>query len=143
MSLLDLLLTNTDVEGPRFSRLLRSYVSSPLVGKKAADVGRNSESNNRNESSHSLLMNDRDIVDCLMNPSCLPSRKKMDRRAMKHRKYMYEQNKSRFSSHSYDSTVEQCYPNLPEDMIEDNPSDLENIKQRQDHDEKLMQSAVK
>ena len=39
-----------------FSRLLCSYVSSPLVGKKAANVVSNSESNNRNESSHSLLM---------------------------------------------------------------------------------------
>jgi hypothetical protein len=56
---------------------------------------------------------------------------------------MDEQNKPRFSSHSYDSTVEQCYPNLPEDMFEDNLLDLENIKERQDHDEKLMQSAVK
>jgi hypothetical protein len=64
------------VEGPHnviaytFSRLSRSYVSSPLVGKKATNVVSNSESNNRNESSHSLLMDDRDIVDCLMNPSC-------------------------------------------------------------------------
>jgi hypothetical protein len=28
-------------------------------------------------------------------------------------------------------------------MVEDNPLDLENIKKRQDHDEKLMQSAGK
>jgi hypothetical protein len=28
-------------------------------------------------------------------------------------------------------------------MVEDNPLDLENIKERQDHDEKLMQSEVK
>ena len=89
-------------------------------------------------------MDDGDLVDCLMNLPCLPSRKKKDRRAMKHRKCTDEQNKPRFSSHSYDwSTVEQCYPNLPEDMFEDNPLDLENIKERQDHDEKLMQSAVK
>jgi hypothetical protein len=78
-----------------------------------------------------------------MNLPCLPSRKKKDRRAMKHRKYTDEQNKLRFSSHSYDSTVEQCYPNLPEDMFEDNPLDLENIQERQDHDEKFIQSAVK
>jgi hypothetical protein len=109
---------------------LHSYVSSPLVGKKAANVVSNSESNNRNESSHSLLMNDGDIVDCLMKPSCLPSRKKKDRRAMKHRKYKDKQNKPRFSSHSYDSTVEQCYSNLPVDMFEDNPLDLENIKRK-------------
>ncbi len=56
---------------------------------------------------------------------------------------MDEQSKPRLSSHIYDSTVEQCFLNLPEDMVEDNPLDLENIKERQDHDEKLMQSAVK
>jgi hypothetical protein len=48
-----------------------------------------------------------------------------------------------FSSHSYDATVGQCYTNLPEDMFDDNPLDLENIKERQDHDEKLTQSVVK
>ncbi len=53
------------VEGPRnvisdtFSRLLWSKVSAPSVGKKATNVFSNSESNNRNESSHSLLMDDR------------------------------------------------------------------------------------
>jgi hypothetical protein len=47
------------VEGPHnriadtFSRLSNSYMSSPLVGKKAANVVSNSESNNRNESSYS------------------------------------------------------------------------------------------
>jgi hypothetical protein len=92
-------------------------------------------------------MNDGDIVDCLMNLPCLPSRKKKDRRPKKHRKcYVLtsdEQNKPRFSSHIYDSTVEQFYLNLPEDMVEDNPLDLDNIKERQDCDEKLVQSAVK
>ncbi len=54
------------VDGPcnvitdTFSRLLHSYVSSPLVGKKAANVVSNSESNSRNESSHSSLMDDRE-----------------------------------------------------------------------------------
>jgi hypothetical protein len=92
-------------------------------------------------------MDDRDIVDCLMNLPCLPSRKKKDRRPTKGRKYFIltldEQNKPRLSSHIHDSTVEQCYLNLSEDMVEDNPLDLENIKGRQDHDEKLMQSVVK
>ncbi len=46
------------VEGPRnviadtFSRLLRRNVSSPLVGKKAANFLSDSESNNKNESSY-------------------------------------------------------------------------------------------
>jgi hypothetical protein len=70
------------VEGPHnviaesFSRLLRSNVSSPLVGKKAANIVSDSESNNRNESSHSLLIDDRHIIDCLINLPCLSSRKK-------------------------------------------------------------------
>jgi hypothetical protein len=70
------------VKGPRnviadtFSRLSHSYVSSPLVGKKAANVVRDSVSNNKNESSHSLLLDDRDIIDCLTNLPCLYSRKK-------------------------------------------------------------------
>jgi hypothetical protein len=57
------------VEGPRnviadtFSRLLDSYTSSFLVQKIAAHVVSNSESNNSNESLHSLLMDDSDIVD--------------------------------------------------------------------------------
>jgi hypothetical protein len=69
------------VEGPcnviadTFSKLSRSYMSSPLVVKKAANVASESESNNRNESSHSLLIDDRDIIDCLINLPCLSFRK--------------------------------------------------------------------
>ncbi len=69
-----------------FSRLLRSYVSSPLVGKKAAYVDSNSESGNKNESSYSLLMDDRDITDCLMNLPCFLSRKKKGGRPTKCKK---------------------------------------------------------
>ncbi len=78
------------VGGPRnvivdtFSRLSRSNVSSPLVGKKAANVVSNSKSDNRNESSHSSLMDDRDITNCLMNLQCFPSRKKKEGRPTKH-----------------------------------------------------------
>jgi hypothetical protein len=123
------------VEGPRnviadtFSRLSRSYMSSPVVGKKATNVVSNSESNNRNESLHSLLMDDGDIINCLMNLPCLPSKKKKKGRPTKCRNcfrlQLDEQNKPRFSSHIYDSTVEQCYLNLPEDMVKDNPFQLE------------------
>jgi hypothetical protein len=141
------------VEGPHnliadtFSRLLRSNVSSSLVGKKAAYVDSNSESGNRNEPSHSLLMDDRDITDCLMNLPCCLSRKKKEGRPTKCRKcsktILDERNKPKLLSYTYDSTVEHCYLNLPKDMVEDNPLDLENIKERQDHDKKLMQSTVK
>ena len=77
-------------------------------------------------------MDDGDVVDCLMNPSCLPSRKKWDRRPTKHRKCSEtisdDQNKPKLLSLTCDSTVEQCYLNLLEDMVIDNPFDLENIK---------------
>jgi hypothetical protein len=126
------------VEGPHnviadtFSRLSCSDVSSSLVRKKAANFVSDSKRDNRNESSHSLLMDDRDITDCLVNLPCFPSRKKKEGRPTKCRKCS-----KTMLSHIYDSTVEQCYHNLPEDMVEDNPLDLENIKERQDHDETL------
>ncbi len=69
-----------------FSRLSRIYVSSPLAGMKATNVVSDSESNNRNESSHSLLMDDRDIIDCLMNLPCLYSRKKKEKETNKMQK---------------------------------------------------------
>jgi hypothetical protein len=68
------------VTADTFSMLSRSDVSSPLVVKKATNVVGNSESNNRNESSHSSLMDNRDIIDCLMNLLCLSSRKKKEQR---------------------------------------------------------------
>ena len=33
-----------------------------------------------------------------------------------------------------DSNAEHCYLNLPEDMVGDNPLNLENIKEKQDED---------
>jgi len=36
-----------------------------------------------------------------------------------------------------------CYLNLPEDMLEDNPLDIENIKEKQKLDNELQQSAIK
>jgi hypothetical protein len=36
-----------------------------------------------------------------------------------------------------------CYLNLPEDMLEDNPSVIENIKEKQDLDKELQQSATR
>jgi hypothetical protein len=80
------------VEGPHnviadtFSMLLCSYVSSPLVGKKTANVVRDSESNNRNESSHSLLMDNRDLIDCLMNLPYISPRKKKEKETNKMQK---------------------------------------------------------
>jgi hypothetical protein len=41
------------------------------------------------------------------------------------------------NNHFCDSNAEDCYLNLPEDMVEDNPLDLENIKEKQDEDNAL------
>ncbi len=62
-----------------FLKAFAQYVSSPLVGKKAANVVSHSESKNRSESSHLLLMDERDIIDCLLSHPCLSSRKKKEK----------------------------------------------------------------
>ncbi len=41
-----------------------------------------------------------------------------------------DKNKSLLALHFSDSTIEQCYLNLPEDMNEENPLELENIKEK-------------
>jgi hypothetical protein len=38
---------------------------------------------------------------------------------------------------------EECYLNLPDDMIDNNPLDIENIKEQQDADDALLQQATK
>ncbi len=42
-----------------------------------------------------------------------------------------------------DITSIHCYLNLPEDMVEDNPLDKEHIKEKQDEDTELQQSATR
>jgi hypothetical protein len=45
--------------------------------------------------------------------------------------------------HSCDLNATYCYLNLPTDMAEDNPLDIENIKEKQDEDKYLQQAATK
>jgi hypothetical protein len=45
--------------------------------------------------------------------------------------------------HFCDSYAENCYLNLPKDMVEDNHLDLENIIEKQDEDNNLQQSSTK
>ncbi len=96
-----------------------------LTRKKAANIVSNSDSDNRNESSHSFLMDDGDITGCIMNLPCFSSRKKKEGRPTKFRKCS-----KTTLSHIYDSTVEWYYLYFPEDMVEDNSLDLENIHER-------------
>ncbi len=42
-----------------------------------------------------------------------------------------------------DINTTHCYLNLPTDMEEDNPLDIENIKDKQDEDNDLQQTAIK
>ncbi len=135
------------VEGPcnviadTFSRLSRNDESSPLVGKKAANDISNYESDNDNESLYSSIIDGKEILDCLLSLPCISSNKKQKRRHTKRRKTdnrntlpkkkartlvtKYNQN-----HYHHNDTAEQCYLNLHEDMVEDNPLDLQNIKER-------------
>ena len=69
------------IEGPRnviadtFSRLSRNDESSPLVGKKAANVISNYESDNDKESFYSLIIDGKEILDCLLSLPCISSNK--------------------------------------------------------------------
>jgi hypothetical protein len=97
------------------------------VGKKAAHIVSNLEL----ESLYSSLIDDKEILQCFFNlPCCLLNNEK-EERPKKRRK------------HSCDSNAEHCYLNLPEDMVEDNPLDLESIKEKQDEDNNLQQSLTK
>jgi hypothetical protein len=124
------------VEGPlnvitdTLSRISRSNIdidSSALVGKKAtASVVSDSEST----AGHSSLIDDREILEYLLNLPCLHLKKKESRRPKKRR------NLEQDSHH-----IDNCYLNLPEDMIGNNPLNIENIKEKQDQDADLQRSA--
>jgi hypothetical protein len=146
------------IEGPRnviadtFSSRLRNDESSPLVGKKAANVISKPESDNDTESFYSSIIDDNKILDCFLSLPCISSNKKRKRTDDKQKtdnSTTLTKNKARTLVTLYDQnychhevTVEQCYLNLPEDMVEDDPLDLENIKERQDEDDRLIQSTV-
>jgi hypothetical protein len=118
------------VEGPlnviadTFSRLLRQDDTSALAGKKALTTD--------SELASYSLFDDKEIFDCLVNLPCFTSRKKRKQQTSKKRR------------RSNDGSInDQCYLNLPEDMVEDNPLDIENIKEKQDEDNDLQQSATR
>ncbi len=135
------------IEGPHnvivdtFSRLPRKDMPSTLVGKKTTHVVSNSEL----ESLYSSLIDDKEILQCFLNlPCCLLNNEK-EKRPKKYRKYSADTHSLAYNGHNHfcDSNVEHCYLNLPEDMVEDNPLDLENIKEKQDEDNDLQQSLTK
>ena len=84
------------MEGPQnviastFSRLSRNDVSSPPVWKKASNDISNSESDNDNEPLHSSIIDDKEILDCLLNLPCISSNKKQMKIMQKAEKHMTE-----------------------------------------------------
>jgi hypothetical protein len=135
------------MEGPRnvimdtFSRLSRKDVPSTLVGKKTTHVVSNSEL----KSLYLSLIDDEEILQCFLNlPCCLLNNKK-EKRPKKCRKYSADTHSlaCNGNNHFCDSNAEHCCLNLPEDMAEDNLLDLENIKEKQDEDNDLLESLTK
>jgi hypothetical protein len=98
------------------------------LGKKAASVVSDSEST----AGHSSLLDDREILECLLNLPCLHLKKKESKRPKKRRKLEQD-------SHHIDN----CYLNLPEDMIDNIPLNMENIKEKQDQDADLHKSVTR
>ena len=118
------------VEGPRnviadtFSRLSCQDDTPALVGKKPFTTD--------SELASYSLFDDKEIFDCLVILPCFTSRKKRKQQTSKKHCRSYNE-----------STNNQCNLNLPEDMVEDNPLDIENIKEKQDEDNDLQQSAIR
>jgi hypothetical protein len=122
------------VEGPcnviadTFSRLSCKDVPSTLAGTKAAHVVSDSEL----ESLYSSLIDNKEILQCFLNlPCCLLNNEK-EKGPKKRRKYSVDTHLSACNenNHFCDSNAEHCYLKLPEDMVEDNLLDLENIKEK-------------
>ena len=124
-----------------FSRLSHQDDTSALVGKKAT-------SEDSEVASYSLF-DDKEIFDCLVNLPCLSSCKKRKHLKAKTLVTQYKAPSDHcYKKRSQDTDInqhwsDQCYLNLPEDMVEDNPLDIENIKEKQDEDNDLQQSAIR
>ncbi len=80
-----------------------------------------------------------------LNLPCYLLNNEKEERLKKRRKYSADIHSLAHNGHNHfcDSNAEHCYLNLPEDMVEDYPLDLENIKETQDEDNDLQQSLTK
>jgi hypothetical protein len=107
------------VEGPlnviadTFSRLSYLDDTSVLVGKTITE--------DSNSTSYSIY-DDIETFSCLVHLPCLTNLKKRKSTLKKRKQH------------------DQCYLNLPEDILEDNPLNIENIKEKQVEDNKRQQS---
>ena len=73
--------------------------------------------------SYFSLLEDKKLTDCTSKVFCIANHKK--------------------NTKAKTQEVKQSYINLPEDMIEDNPLDMQNIKEKQDADAQLQEAALK
>ena len=111
------------MEGPlnviadTFSCLSRLDDTSALVGKKAI-------TEDSDLTSYSIY-DDNKIFNCLLHLPCLTNLKKRKSKLKKRKRH------------------DQCYLNLPKDILEDNPLDIENIKEKQVEDNNLQQSVIR
>jgi hypothetical protein len=110
-------------------------------GENAAHVVSGSEL----ESLYSFLIDNNVILQCFLNIPCSSFNKEKEKRQKKHRNCSADTHSlaSDGNNHFCDSNAEHCYLNIPKDMVEDNPLDLENIKEKQDEDNYLHQSLTK
>ena len=67
------------------------------------------------------IFDEEETFNCLIHLPCFTSRKRQKSKLKKRKQH------------------DQCYLNLPEDIIEDNPLDIENIKEKQFEEEELQQ----
>jgi hypothetical protein len=112
-----------------------------LGGEKAAHVVRDSEL----ESLYSSLVEDKAILQCFLYLPCCSFNKEKEKRPKKCRKCSAVTHSSAYNgnNHFCDSNAKHGYLNFPEDMVEYNPLDLENIKEKQDEDNDLYQALTK
>ncbi len=91
-------------------------------------------SNSKLESLYSSLIDNEEILQCFLNlPCCLLNNEK-EKRPKKRRKHSVDTHSLAYNGHNHfcDSNAEHWYLDLPEDMVEDNLLDLENIMDKQD-----------
>ncbi len=91
------------------------------------------------------MPDDKEILQCFLNLPCCSFKKEKEKRPKKCRKCSTVTSTlaSDGNNHFCDSNAELCCLNLPDDMIEDKPMDLEYIKEKQDEDNDLHQSLTK
>jgi hypothetical protein len=138
------------VEGPcniiadTFLHLSRQDDMSAIVGKKAITED--------GELVYYSSADDREIFVCLLNLLCLSLNKKQKQqksrkrcesnRSDSHQRHLNWIETNPNCHHSCDVNATHWYLNLPTDMEEDNPLDIENIIEKQDEDNDLQQTAT-